>query len=191
LDDTFNSSCYTRPSSFVGLRIAVLLISGKIIVVIFVHCGVVLSLFLGRSCAGARSNAQQTISARLSQNLLSETQEKSFDLGSTDSRGSPTVVNLWIETDVFYLRKLYAQLKHYDFDKVKMLPPVTSVGIAKVKAFLLSKIVPHRLYFLQFLELIVAFVFDHPDNFQPGTSTSSQQTLTLMFPCLLNINCTY
>jgi uncharacterized membrane protein YcfT len=31
-----------------------------------------------------------------------------------------------------------------------------------------------RLYFSQFLELIVVLVFDHPDNFQPGTPTSSQ-----------------
>jgi hypothetical protein len=31
-----------------------------------------------------------------------------------------------------------------------------------------------RLYFSQFLELNVGLVFDHPDNFQPGTPTSSQ-----------------
>jgi hypothetical protein len=31
-----------------------------------------------------------------------------------------------------------------------------------------------RLYFPKILELIVALVFDHPDNFQPGTPTSSQ-----------------
>jgi hypothetical protein len=28
--------------------------------------------------------------------------------------------------------------------------------------------------FLQFLELLVALVFNHPDNFQPGMPTSSQ-----------------
>jgi hypothetical protein len=41
--------------------------SRSIIVVIFVHRGVGLSLFRGRSCAGARSNTQQPASARLSQ----------------------------------------------------------------------------------------------------------------------------
>jgi hypothetical protein len=46
-----------------GLRIAVLHIRGKIIVVIFVHCGVGPSLFHGRSCAGARYNTQQPASA--------------------------------------------------------------------------------------------------------------------------------
>jgi hypothetical protein len=39
------------------------------------------------------------------------TQEKSFDLGSTDPCGSPTAVNLWLETDVFQLRKHYAVLR--------------------------------------------------------------------------------
>jgi hypothetical protein len=48
------------------------------------------------------------------------TQEKSFDLGSADSCESPTVVNLWLETDVFRLRKFFPQLKPY---KVSMLPP--------------------------------------------------------------------
>jgi hypothetical protein len=33
--------------------------------------------------------------------------------------------------------------------------------------------------------------FSHPDNFQPGTPTSSQLTPTLMFSCLLIINYTY
>jgi hypothetical protein len=37
--------------------------------------------------------------------LLFVTQEKSFDLGSTDPRGSPTAVNLCLETEVFQLRK--------------------------------------------------------------------------------------
>jgi hypothetical protein len=54
---------------------------------------------------------------------LPATQEKSFDLGSADPRGSPTVVNLWLETDVFHLIKSYAQLKPYHFDKVNTLPP--------------------------------------------------------------------
>jgi hypothetical protein len=31
-----------------------------------------------------------------------------------------------------------------------------------------------QLYFSQFLELIVALVLSHPDDFQPGMSTSSQ-----------------
>jgi hypothetical protein len=57
----------SRPFSLAGVRIAVLLIRGKIIVVIYVHRGVGPSLFRGRSCAGARSNTQQPASARLSQ----------------------------------------------------------------------------------------------------------------------------
>jgi hypothetical protein len=42
--------------------------------------------------------------------VLFLTQEKSFDLGSTDPCGSLKVVNLWLETDVFQLRKHYAVL---------------------------------------------------------------------------------
>jgi hypothetical protein len=54
-------------------------------------------------------------------NVLSVTQEKSFDLGSADPRGSPTAVNLWLETDVFQLRKHYAESKLV-FDKIHMFP---------------------------------------------------------------------
>jgi hypothetical protein len=54
---------YSRLASFAGLRIAVLLIRGKIIVVILVHRGVGPSLFCGRSCAGARSKPQLPTSA--------------------------------------------------------------------------------------------------------------------------------
>lgn len=36
-------------------------------------------------------------------------QKKDVDLGIKDPRGSPTVVNLWLETGVIHLRKLYAQ----------------------------------------------------------------------------------
>jgi hypothetical protein len=52
------------------LRIAVLLVRGKIIVVILVHRGVGPSLFRGRSCAGAWSNTEQPTSARLFHKLL-------------------------------------------------------------------------------------------------------------------------
>jgi hypothetical protein len=54
----------SRRPSFADVRIAVLVIRGKIIMVIFVLRGVGPSLFRGRSCAGARSNTQQPASAR-------------------------------------------------------------------------------------------------------------------------------
>jgi hypothetical protein len=41
--------------------------------------------------------------------LLPVAQEKSFDLASADPRGSSTTINLWLETDVFQLRKHCAQ----------------------------------------------------------------------------------
>jgi hypothetical protein len=58
---------YSRPSSFAGLCIAVWLICGKIIVVIFVHRGIGPLLFHRCSCADAWSNTQQPTSAHLSQ----------------------------------------------------------------------------------------------------------------------------
>jgi hypothetical protein len=63
---SFNNN-YSRPFLFAGLRIVVLIIHGKIIAVIFVHCGIGPSLFHSHSCAGARINTQQPASARLSQ----------------------------------------------------------------------------------------------------------------------------
>jgi hypothetical protein len=45
-------------------------------------------------------------------------------------------------------------------------------------------------YFSQILEQTVALVFNHPDNFQPGIPTSSQETTTLIFSSLLIINYT-
>jgi hypothetical protein len=58
---------YSRLTSFTRLCITVLLIRRKIIVVIFVHHGIGLSLFHGRSCAGARRNTLQHASACKSQ----------------------------------------------------------------------------------------------------------------------------
>jgi hypothetical protein len=43
--------------------------------------------------------------SKRTQMVLFVTQEKSFDIGSTDPRGSLKVVNLWLETNVFQLRK--------------------------------------------------------------------------------------
>jgi hypothetical protein len=43
-----------------------------------------------------------------SQITLFGTLDKSFDLCSTDQRESPTGINLWLETDIFQLRKHYA-----------------------------------------------------------------------------------
>jgi hypothetical protein len=36
---------------------------------------------------------------------MTVTQDNSFDFGSTDPCVSPTALNLWLETDVFQLRK--------------------------------------------------------------------------------------
>jgi hypothetical protein len=51
------------------------------------------------------------INAYITVCILFLTQEKSFDFGSTDPSGSLKVVNLWLETDVFQLRKYYAVLQ--------------------------------------------------------------------------------
>jgi hypothetical protein len=46
-----------------------------------------------------------------------------------------------------------------------------------------------RLYFSQLLEMAVALVFGHPDNFQPGTPTSSQKTPTVTISILFILRC--
>jgi hypothetical protein len=58
---------YSRPASFTGLPIPVLLIHGKITVVIFVHQSIGSTLFRSSSCAGVWSNTQQPESSHLSQ----------------------------------------------------------------------------------------------------------------------------
>jgi hypothetical protein len=52
--------------------------------------------------------------------VLFITQENSLELGSVYPRGSPTAENLRLEADIFQLRKHYAQLKPYIFDKIHM-----------------------------------------------------------------------
>jgi len=61
---------YSRPSVFMGLRTAVLRISGRIIMATRVYCIIGLSLICSLACTGLWSNTQEAICVCL---LLSET----------------------------------------------------------------------------------------------------------------------
>lgn len=52
---------YSRPSLFMGLHIAILHISGRIIMATLVHCIIGLSLIFGLACTGLWSNTQEAI----------------------------------------------------------------------------------------------------------------------------------
>jgi hypothetical protein len=64
-----NYSVHSRPLSFVGLCIAVLLIYRRIIVATLMHHGVGSSLIHCRACMGIQSNTQKVTSVHLSHSV--------------------------------------------------------------------------------------------------------------------------
>jgi hypothetical protein len=70
--------------------------------------------------------------------VLFVTQEKSFDLGSVDPRGSPTAIKLWLE--ICQLKHIfktldYAELNPYIFYKIHMFPPQRTSSLPRLKLF--------------------------------------------------------